>query len=348
MVDLSDELIVFEILTRVPAKVVGRSKSVCKKWYALMLTQHFVKIHCSRSLISSNQRALLVDDLTCSIHPINFQSGDFGPGTIHCFPFSDVSIYSHLDGLLCVCLNRTSELLLWNPVTCAYKHLSTPDRHGFFEHNVDAIGLYIDAYDDYKVLHVKRMCGVFSAYIYSRRLESWRNIPFITRPEYVSPTFTWSSGTLCGDTLYFTVCDCWVGGKNVVICFDVNLEQFKEISFPAFASAGMGFGDLVNIKNELYMFVSTGIEYMWVELWMLEEEHWIKVSSFPSIPPIPLGLWCEITHFMTNGNWFLMTNLGKPYVIKVDRKAFECFYASNRFRCFQGAMFVETIVSPTL
>ncbi|KAL8214188.1 hypothetical protein R6Q57_003637 [Mikania cordata] len=109
-----------------------------------------------------------------------------------------------------------------------------------------------------------------------------------------------SSGTFCVDTLYFTVCDCWIGGENVLICFDVNSEIFKEITFPPLTSAGMTFGDLVNIKNELYMFVSTGIEFMWVELWTLEDDHWIKSLLFPPIPPIPLGLFFEITHFMTN------------------------------------------------
>ncbi|KAD3336623.1 hypothetical protein E3N88_32142 [Mikania micrantha] len=291
MVHNSDELIIFEILTRVPVRTVG---------------------------------------------------------TILSFPLNNVTIYSHLDGLLCVRLNHTSELALWNSVIGSYKLLSTHDRHGFFEHNADAVGLYIDAYDDYKVLHIKRMFVVFDVNVYSRRFESWRNIPFLTRSKFVSLYFSVSSGTFCADTLYFTVCDCWIRGENVLICFDVNSEIFKEITFPPLVSAGMTFRDLVNIKNELYMFVSTGIELMWVELWMLEDDHWIKSLLFPPIPPIPLGLFCEITHFMTNGNWFLVTNRGEPYVIETNRKPFESFYASNWFRCFEGAMFMETVQFPTL
>ncbi|KAL8215911.1 hypothetical protein R6Q57_022748 [Mikania cordata] len=348
MVHISDELIIFEILTSVPVRTVGRSNCVCKKWKALLLTPQFVNIHCSRSLIDANQKVVLVDNLTCSAHPINFQFGGHGPGTVLYFPFNNVMIYSHLDGLLCVRLNHTSELALWNSVNSSYKLLSTHDRHGFFEHNADAVGLYIDASDDYKVLHIKRRFGVFAVNVYSKRFECWRNIPFLTRLEYVRPSFSLSSSTFCVDTLYFTVCDCWIGGENVLICFDVNSDIFKEITFPPLASAGMNFGDLVNIKNEFYMFVSTGMEFMWVELWMLEDDHWIKSLLFPPIPPIPLGLFCEITHFMTNGNWFLVTNHGEPYVIETNRKPFECFCASNRFRCFGGAMFVETVLSPTL
>ncbi|KAL8229729.1 hypothetical protein R6Q57_014629, partial [Mikania cordata] len=194
MVHISDKLIIFEILTRVPA------------W----------------------TRAVLVDDLTCSAHPINFHSDDYGPGTIISFPFNNVTIYSHLDGLLCVCLNHNSELALWNPVTGSYKLFSTHDRHAFFEHNADAVGLYINAYDDYKFLYIKPRFGVFDVNAYSRRFESWRNIPFLTRSKYVSPYFSVSSSTFCVDILYFTVCDCWVGGENVLICIDVNSEIFKE------------------------------------------------------------------------------------------------------------------------
>ncbi|KAJ0727551.1 putative F-box domain-containing protein [Helianthus annuus] len=262
MADLPTHTIVFEILTRLPAKDVGRSKSVCKQWYALLSTQDFVKIHCSRSVVSSNQRVLLIDDLTCSVRPIISNNNDYGPSSTVTFPFhhqnNDVSILSHLNGLLCVCLNHTYELLLWNPTTTAFKRLSTPDSHGFYINNLDAIGLYVDADDDYKVLHIKRRSGVLGVYVYSREVDSWRNIPFITRQEYLSPHFNWSAGTFCGGTLYFTVCECWIGGTNVVICFYVNSEQFKEISFPPVPSNGMVQGVLVNVKNVLHMFASTG------------------------------------------------------------------------------------------
>ncbi|KAK9049933.1 hypothetical protein SSX86_000022 [Deinandra increscens subsp. villosa] len=346
MVDLSVEIIVFEILTRASAKVVGCSKSVCKEWYALLSTQDFARIHCSRSLNSSNQRILNVGELTCSVHPIDIRSCDYGPGTVVDFPFNDISIHSHLDGLLCVCLDSTFELLLWNPVTGAYKNLSTPDFDCFYENSLDAVGLYIDASQDYKVLHIKRRCGVYAAHVYSRRLDSWRTIPFITRPEYIRQSFYWSSGTLCGDTLYFTVSESYVNGVNVVICFDVNLEQFKEISFPPVPCNGIYKGELLNVKNELHMFVSTGYREMSIDLWKLEGECWIKDFSCPGM--ITLDEWCSMSHFMTNGNWQLMTKQGKLYEIQVDTKPFECFYHPTCFRLKNGAMFLETIISPNL
>lgn len=87
MVELSSEMVVFEILTRVPPKVVGRSKSVCKAWYALLSGHTFVREHFSRSSISSNQKVLLIDDQTCRIQPINFETHNYDPGTIVPIPF---------------------------------------------------------------------------------------------------------------------------------------------------------------------------------------------------------------------------------------------------------------------
>lgn len=105
---------------------------------------------------------------------------------------------------------------------------------------------------------MKRIGGVLSVYDYPRRGDSWRNIRFITRPKYISRNFCWPSCTLCGDTLYFTICDCWVGGKNVVISFDVKSEKFKEISFPRGPSTGIFSWNFSECKK-----LASHVSYHW-------------------------------------------------------------------------------------
>ncbi|KAF5765505.1 putative F-box domain-containing protein [Helianthus annuus] len=56
MPKLPTDVIISDILTRVPAKTAARSKSVCKEWRALLSTRDFEKAHCSRTLIPSNQK----------------------------------------------------------------------------------------------------------------------------------------------------------------------------------------------------------------------------------------------------------------------------------------------------
>ncbi|KAF5755941.1 hypothetical protein HanXRQr2_Chr17g0808691 [Helianthus annuus] len=143
----------------------------------LLSRQDFVRVHCSRSLISSNQRVLLIDELACSVHPIIFQSNDYGSSSIITFPFdhqnNDVSILTF--EWIAVCL-----LELYIRVA-SFESNNYCFQDGFYTNNLDFVGLYVDADDDYKVLHIKRRCGVLGVYVYSREVDSWRNIPFITR-----------------------------------------------------------------------------------------------------------------------------------------------------------------------
>ncbi|MFS7934493.1 hypothetical protein Hanom_Chr05g00392191 [Helianthus anomalus] len=60
---------------------------------------------------------------------MDFQTGDYGTPTNIRFPFpsglNDMTTLAHLHGLLCVSLQPTHDLVLWNLTTTAYKILST-------------------------------------------------------------------------------------------------------------------------------------------------------------------------------------------------------------------------------
>ncbi|MFS8024487.1 hypothetical protein Hanom_Chr16g01463851 [Helianthus anomalus] len=188
--------------------------SVCKEWYVLLSRQDFVRVHCSRSLISSNQRVFLINELACYVHPIIFQFNDYGPSSIVTILHSITKI------MMCLCLFLGNRLL---------------EKYSFHPH------------------------------------------------------LDWPADTFWGGTLYYTVCECWLRG-----------------------------------------------------------DYWIKVLTCPPIPPISLSFWCDITHYVTNGNWFVMTKLGKLFTIEMDMKLFECFYPVIWFCCFKGVVFVETVIPPTI
>ncbi|KAI3822003.1 hypothetical protein L1987_09584 [Smallanthus sonchifolius] len=82
------------------------------------------------------------------------------------------------------------------------------------------------------------------------------------KPGFVHRTFYWSPGTLCGDTLYLTVCECWVVGRNILIGFNTTTEQLKEISFPPVPPAGIFHGVLANVQGSLQMVLTTGMQEM--------------------------------------------------------------------------------------
>ncbi|KAM0049648.1 putative F-box associated interaction domain-containing protein [Helianthus debilis subsp. tardiflorus] len=174
---------------------------------------------------------------------MDFETAEYGPHSVLPLPYqakkNEVMILENLDGLLCIYLSYTHELLLWNPTTTAQRHLATPASHTVFEDIAYTVGLYTDPSNDYNLLHLTRRSGVLAAHIYSRQRGNWRKIAFKTNSAYQTRKFYWSPGTLCAGTLYFTICECWVVGKNVVIGFDTSTEQVRDINFPPIPSSGI-------------------------------------------------------------------------------------------------------------
>ena len=355
MSQLSNEFIAFGILTRVPPKVIGRFRSVCKTWNELLSGNAFVREHCSRSAIPSNQRVLFIENQTCSIHSVNFETHDYGPGTNITIPFDHrsydnrfnvVYILSHLNGLLCVCNEVTSDLFLWNPLTTSFKRLPNTYSNDFYKRNLDAVALYTNTRNDFKVLHIRRRDDTLTVNVYSRSDESWRNIPLTLPSEYLTTRFSWSSGTLCGGTIYFTLSESVIGGSNCIICFNVDSEEFQMINFPPIPNHGIVHISLVNAKDELVVFVATGYREMKIDMWILENHTWYNTHSFR---PISLDLWCSITHYVTNGNkWFVMAKFQKIFEINTGLMWFDRFYPVTNWTCSNGALFMETLVSPTI
>ncbi|KAI3820097.1 hypothetical protein L1987_13955 [Smallanthus sonchifolius] len=277
---LCGEVIVFEILTRIPAKDVGCSKSVCKEWYALLSTQDFERAHSSRSSIPANQKTLIIRELNCD--------------------------------------------------------------------SVDFIGFYKDPMNDYNVMHVRRGSVTFEAHIYSRQAASWRKIPFHVNVEYLKRSYSWSTGTQCGETVYYTVSDPGYECKNVVVAFNTVSEQAKELTFPPVKCVGAFITNFVNVRGNLHMIVTTGLHAITLELWELRGEKWVNAYSNPPIPPIPIPLWCSITHYMTNGKWFVMSDSRKLFEIPSNMERLECRYSVSYFHDQVGAVFLETVVSPAI
>ncbi|XP_035832959.1 F-box protein At3g08750-like [Helianthus annuus] len=190
-----------EILPRLPAKCVGRAKK----------ESCFIR---STGVDLVDEKTMIT--LSFHVHP------------------SDVWILSSLNGLLCVCLRNTFEMLIWNPLIRSCINISDSKSYGFFKIYSDAVGLYIDSSNDYRVLHIKRGRFTVDVMAYSRRTSHWKRF--------------------------------WLAGDIVIIRFDVNTETFSEIGFPYVGNGETCQGNLVNMNNKLHVFVSHGFIDMVVDL----------------------------------------------------------------------------------
>ncbi|KAM0071160.1 putative galactose oxidase/kelch, beta-propeller, F-box associated domain, type 3 [Helianthus debilis subsp. tardiflorus] len=257
MPEIPIELFVFEILPNLTARDVGRYKLVCKEWCSFLSTVFFPRLHsCKMPSLTKMQFVLLTGGIHRPLRTLSYGSANISLTEIVKVPFKTraeyMMILGSLHGMLCVCLSNTCQLLIWNPLTNAYRNLSIRKKYGRNNQLV---------------------------YIYSMESQCWRQIKFVKDFILDDQTVQWSCGTLCCDGLYFTVGSCWDYNVALIVRFDVNLETFTNVSFP-FDEYKVNFrGSLVNVSDELHFFVLHGAFDVSVDLWKLKGEEWIRILS---------------------------------------------------------------------
>ncbi|KAF5801982.1 putative F-box domain-containing protein [Helianthus annuus] len=237
MSELLVEILMYGIFTKLSARDIGRCKLVCKKWLSILSTPEFPLIHCRSTSPSATKWVLAKLDRCGSLEKLFYACTGFcGPKMMSVKPFKtrphELMILGSLDGMLCVCLEETSQILIWNPLTQASTTFPSCESHE-------------------------------AVYIYSTRLHSWRKITDILSVEHGGK---WSLGTLCGDgsIVRFDVnleqfsivplpCDFYGGG------FDGSL-----VSITGQLHIFMRY------KYDMYLFGLCKLGYEeWINLWVL-------------------------------------------------------------------------------
>ncbi|KAM0019805.1 putative quinoprotein amine dehydrogenase, beta chain [Helianthus debilis subsp. tardiflorus] len=172
-------------------------------------------------------------------------------------------------------------LMIWNPLTGAYKKLSS---HPSFRFSTgiynDVVGFYKDSSDDNdsKLLYLING-GDFGAYIYSNRLDSWKEIEFSVKS--LDPCTwsvpTWSPATFWGQCLYFVVTS---RTFEWIVCFDVKTGTFRKIQFPHVpCDAGEYCGSLVVLNGCLHLHVCTASGGDWLAVFDQEKSSVRKLNA---------------------------------------------------------------------
>ncbi|PWA61131.1 F-box domain-containing protein [Artemisia annua] len=131
-----------------------------------------------------------------------------------------------------------------------------------------------------------------------------------------------------------------------MISFDINTEEFVFIDLPPIPNHGIVLTSLVDAQDELVMFAASGHRAMKIDMWILTEGTWRHLNSFPEIG---FDLWCSITHYVTNGmKWFVMAKFQKIFEFDTGLMWFDRFYPVTSFQSENGALFTETLVSPSI
>ncbi|KAI3524069.1 hypothetical protein L1887_02704 [Cichorium endivia] len=375
--ELPTEIILYNILPRLPAKSLARFRFVCKQWRSFLRTPVFAKLHL-RHLTNNdhqNHHKLLVLSLDLPykyFYTIDCETPkDPSPAT-RSLPFEasyeTFSIVTSLHGMVCVGITKRSQddaeyshLILWNPLTGEYKTLSkTGSDKECYRKTESPFGLYYSSSDDdYKLL---RVTDLHSAYIYSLKSDSWRKVDVDQTYTLLFHWFSysWEPTVLLNENLYFLKQksdeNCILNSFSILM-FNTKTEKFTSIATPCFAYQSTTCSSFMVHRDRIHFCVTIHgnptFYHENIELWkMVGDGDWTKVvnhrsMSFELLTTYPL-------HLMRNGNWLMHSVYGGGGIFQLDMDKQTKDLVSPRVRVGVGigvyiplrGKYIETIVSP--
>ncbi|KAJ9554897.1 hypothetical protein OSB04_009511 [Centaurea solstitialis] len=347
--ELPPEILLFQILPRLPAKSLLRFKCVCKQWRSFLTTSIFTKmqLHYATTVDHHEKLILFIPGSTsrCKFLTIDCEDGLIAPPRYCPFPGNTAAtkITSSVNGLVCVGVwnnaKALSDIILWNPLTDEYKTLPIPvDRKcyniPFLVHEL----CYTCTDDDYKILRINVHGNV---YIYSLKSDSWRKLESkLDHPDSIP--YAGDHHNLLDENLHFLVNH---RTRNLIIRLDLKTERFTKIAVPSTCRDGLLRLMVVKGCIHLTVFKEDFSSRTWtIEEWRMDGDgSWTKVVN--SICSIQDLSFLGPLYLMRNGNWLMCT---KNDICKVDPKknTKDHLSSSTPLAIYQIGIYIETFVSP--
>ncbi|KAG7585458.1 F-box associated domain type 3 [Arabidopsis thaliana x Arabidopsis arenosa] len=222
-----------EILSRLPAKSVGRFRSVSKLWSTITTSQDFVNSFATRSWGSRSSVLLTVrkDDIlfvfSSSLHK-NSSDGQFSCVGSYQFTnpnFGNLFGYYYVHGL--IFLQGTKQLVIWNPTLKRF--LTLPKPEGKCESGCIVVG-YDSSEGKYIVLRVLRGFTICIHTLGTQGQGLCEKIITMGVPRHI-PTIHFC-GCINGVMYYGAAVFVDIGLEHYIISFDVRSEKFNQIKCP--------------------------------------------------------------------------------------------------------------------
>jgi F-box interacting protein len=225
--------VVFDILTRLPAKSLVRFRCVSKSWNSIITNSDFnvIRLKQAKSLSYNNNNnngyvlymPMRDDDYTSSREElcISVWNNDGTLTNLSKFetPFCYARIVSFCNGIyLCDSYYYNNVLYLWNPSIGKFKKLvttSTGGVHGF---------AYDSQNNDFKILRM----GAEVAEVYTLSTDSWRKV-VISESLSESIDYIYLSSLFFNGALHSIARS---GSCHFILAFDINDEIFRKIMLP--------------------------------------------------------------------------------------------------------------------
>ncbi|XP_010458569.1 PREDICTED: putative F-box/LRR-repeat/kelch-repeat protein At1g11620 [Camelina sativa] len=283
-----------EILSRVPARSLGRLRYTCKQWKTLIAEPRFVNKHWLHMRCREQQFTIFSNEHIVSLSfgsTISYVGIDFNKpekiGLKLPFPIALTPAMNHCDGLLLYVTK--SMLLVSNPLLNQKRWIKGSQG---FDHSMDVYGLGYTSNQssgsyDYKIVRFRCSFSTHNSSrleVYAFKSESWKVVVDKNFNGFYGVPF--SSVCLRG-TPY------WLGynkdGKRLTSIqnFDFLQERFEPLYLPPpsidlenYLSLGIFRGDQLSLLLECYRTRK-------IHLWVMKQQHWRTVLTV-DVPQLPI------------------------------------------------------------
>lgn len=244
--DLPHDLIIYDIISRLPIKSILQFKSVSKQWYFSLSSSNFGNTHFKLSpiyhqfppvncvFIQSGNDYFLYSfdedvekcDISASYEKGLFQLDIDFDGL---FKDDEIIIVGSCNGLLLLLHSLLDYLIIWNPIVKKWSKFSYPLLKSC-KNCAWGFG-YVTSIDDYKVVRISQVEENILVHVFSLRTQKWKQIYDDKLDDF---TFTLHSmpclaGILINETLYWIMNKRGRGGSQGIFGFDLACERFSEI-----------------------------------------------------------------------------------------------------------------------
>nr|XP_043638121.1 F-box/kelch-repeat protein At3g06240-like [Erigeron canadensis] len=367
------EEIITRILSFVPAKSVGRFRSVSKGWLSLLTHPDFIKSHQNAlnkfQLIffttksNNNYPALYSNSynepiLKPSDFELDFKLGEFNY-------VQDLIICGSCNGLVLVWaknIDFADILVLLNPTT--KESMELPEfcddyLDDYEDLELDSMhGLGSDGSGDFKVVSVFSLHGFFAlspgpmfVHIYSLKTNTWRQLT--DSVDDYSCILSKREGVFLNGFIHWIVTKFVNGiGRTVILAFSLADEKFSDMKVPEgvqsidIMSLDYCHLDVAVLGGKLALF-----NEMLGEIWMMNEyrieESWTKIllNGFHEIPMVTPYRRNKPMVFHHDGK-FMVANSDRMMVYDDEKKTFDetvCVWDRENFEVYGS--YVESLVS---
>ncbi|KAL2469079.1 F-box protein CPR30 [Forsythia ovata] len=309
------EDILFEVVSRLPAKSIGRFTTVSKSWYAFIRSPAFIASHLNRSIarnVDGDSSLYLLymsnnlgDHRICTVLCDNMVSFD----EVHevelpmDFESKTCRLVGSCNGLVCLtddhCAFHGRIMYVWNPLLRKFKCIigTCCCNRLYKEFTEVSVGFWYDgAKSDYKLIRIMHFEKLdfsgcvkeqYHVEVYSLNAGYWRKIDDAKLPgiikcshqsAFVDGALIWRAGYSLGSEI----------DTDFILSFDTRSELFQRMEFPDFQEyrSTQEVPYLVVYKGCLAFFVSPDCEAIgsavW-SIWVMKKfgvvESWVKKYS---------------------------------------------------------------------